>query len=538
MIKSDCAVLISSCDSYADILDAFFETLHIYWPGLEYPIYLSTETIEYNNKHFIINNIHPGDINCSWTERITDALGKIKAKYILLLLDDFFLYNYVNEKKVASCLENIRKDKNNAAFLFYPIFGNYKNCEHDGFLEIVKSKTFVVTAIVAALWSKKQLLKYTKKYKENIWEFEQNATIRSKTKYKKDRFFVTKSNDDNIIFYDFIKYGLFSGKWFKETEKLFERLNIKMDFSKRGFYDEALRGMQNSIIDSFCLNSAIIPNYDLQHDGSSYIKCDDIFYRGKFMQEYDIVGARDVIRWEPCAQWGFGIKNLTFKVFYSDGTAEIINNDLIFGSFVKKDDLFIFNMPSPNIYIPTQRDNIMIKLVITGEIIMPLEEELLKLSYNMETKPINHQFEDLRNKLYKEFLTAEEKLPFVKSDPIAMLNNKAKDNLNIIVKSRKKSFVHNIIVSKNANVIKYRASSSSCFGITDLKVQIINKDGLKSYLNLNSIKKLPECFDGVYPIFENNFWEITVDNSVSNIIISGKIEVPIRNEVLRMALKK
>src|SRR5699024_5046309 len=131
----------------------------------------------------------------------------------------------------------------------------------------------------------------------------------NKNKYKKDEIYITKNIEDNIFPYDFAKYGLFSGQWLKPTKKMFDNLKIKVNYNKRGFYNEALRGITKSISQSFYFDSAIIPNYNLKHRGSSYIKY-KILEKGKFIQIYNIKGAKDIIRWEPATQWGFSIEDL------------------------------------------------------------------------------------------------------------------------------------------------------------------------------------------------------------------------------------
>ena len=104
MNKYDCTILINSCDKYEDILDTFFTLLHRFWPDNPFDIVLSTESLEYKSEYFKIRNIHPKNRDCSWTERIASALKEIKTNYVLFMLDDFFLYDYV---KTDIILKNI-----------------------------------------------------------------------------------------------------------------------------------------------------------------------------------------------------------------------------------------------------------------------------------------------------------------------------------------------------------------------------------------------------------------------------------------------
>ena len=89
-------ILVSSCDAY-------FELLHHFWSSIDVPIILSTESLNYTNKYFEIINIHPKNPQCTWTERMSDTLEQIDSKYVLLILDDFFLYDKVNINKFHKC---------------------------------------------------------------------------------------------------------------------------------------------------------------------------------------------------------------------------------------------------------------------------------------------------------------------------------------------------------------------------------------------------------------------------------------------------
>ena len=125
-MTADITLLINSCDAYSDILDTFFELLHRFWPDLKYEIVLSTETLNYTNKYFQIRNIHPNNVKCSWTRRIYETLENIQTDYVLLLLDDLFIYDFVKNDKILKCLKYLKKDKNIVNFTFWPRLKGWK----------------------------------------------------------------------------------------------------------------------------------------------------------------------------------------------------------------------------------------------------------------------------------------------------------------------------------------------------------------------------------------------------------------------------
>ena len=82
---------------------------------------------------------------------------------------------------------------------------------------------------------------YIRRY-ETAWNFEwwgsKRAAILNPKFYVLDRNWV-KTNEFEIIPYIFT--GVIGGKWFREVIELFDKNNIKMDFSRRGFYESQKR---------------------------------------------------------------------------------------------------------------------------------------------------------------------------------------------------------------------------------------------------------------------------------------------------------
>ena len=175
----------------------------------------------------------------SWSKRLKKALKKIKEKYILMMLDDFFLQDNVKDQHFRQCLKDIIRDKRISNFSFMPIDYeypiNFGGKQYTGFNLRSNSMRYILTT-QCALWRKKDLLSYINKY-ENAWQFEQYGSLRAKL-YKKN-FYISKQN--NIIFPYKYKvsdgFGVCNGHWLKNNVALFEKNNIKCDYNNLGFYD-------------------------------------------------------------------------------------------------------------------------------------------------------------------------------------------------------------------------------------------------------------------------------------------------------------
>ena len=534
-MKNKCSILVNSCDSYEDILDTFFELLHRFWPDLNFPIYLSTESLKYTNEYFDIINVHPLNKNCAWTTRIAECLNMIDTDYVLLILDDFFLYDYVDSQAFEKCLNWMDSNSKIATFIFYPICGKSKECNYDNFKQILKDSIYIICPAILSLWRKKSLLKYTEKYKEDIWLWEKNATNRSKTIYKKDEIYATKFLNKNVFPYDFTKYGLFSGKWQKETVNLFEKLGIKaINFKKRGFYDESIRSLYGSIKASFHFESAVICNYDLNHKGSSYIRNHNKRNNNKIKQIYDIRGSKNILRWEPAQQWGFGLKNLKIVVLYEDNKIENIDIDTLFGTFTKYKNLLVFNNYLPYVYIPTQKDKKMKKIKICCNLIFPLSEFVLKKCYMKSTEARSIEYDSLVDKLWDEFLITDEKTYHIVANPklICIDKDGKKSEADLFVEYNRNKFRHTFIINSNYISAIYSYADDIGFALKNFNIKFLMNNGKKYKVSKNDLKNTKQLKNTYYFISQTQV-NFNLINGVKKVIIEGEFIRPISNKKLK-----
>ena len=93
MKKSDYVILVLSCDKYEPCWTPFFTLLDKYFTN--HPkVYLVTETkkCEYCETINVDSDI--------WSKRFLEALRKIKNEYVLVMLDDFFIRDYVDVDRI------------------------------------------------------------------------------------------------------------------------------------------------------------------------------------------------------------------------------------------------------------------------------------------------------------------------------------------------------------------------------------------------------------------------------------------------------
>lgn len=531
-MKKDLAILVGSCDAYEDMWAPFFKLLKRYWKNLKYDIYFSTETKDVKSNLFSVKTIHPSNPKCSWTERMNETLNKINSKYILFILDDFFLYDYVDTKRFDECVELMSKDDDNTCITFYQVYPDGVESDVEGIeLRPVDGK-YKVNAILS-LWDREKFIKHISQADENIWQWELNGNIRCQKLFKKDKFYQIGFNSEKIFPYDFKKYGLFSGKWIKDTVEFFKRNNINVDYSKRGFYEPALAAQNKSIISAFCLDSVIYINNNFC-SGKLMFKENNPAKSGKFKYVYNVKNAREVILWSLASLNGFGINNLNIKLSYTDGTDEIVSNKKLFGNYKVKNKLYMFNSPSPRMFITFDSKKKCKKIEISGDLINPLSEELLLESYE-EVHTYSHEEEALQNIVYRNFPSIDICCRHIQLDSYVTYKSK-KTAIKLLPKKKKykKLFIQKYNVNDYAKKFEFILSSSTGFLFKNLTCFIQYEDNKISIVR--NIKNLPYRMGRKRVAFEN-MGPYVIENKKRNkkikkIIIIGKFYSPINYKLL------
>ena len=238
------SILINTTDSFEDCWVPFFTLFKTYWPDYTGKIYLNTETKVFNfpglNIISIQNNIQTPNIRPTWSECLIRALNSIEDEVILYMQEDYFLKDIVKNDLIEKYV--LMMQENSAMHCIHltdqAVIHEKKSEQFEG-LFTVKLKQRYRISCQAALWRKETLKKYLRSY-ENAWEFEEfgskRAAIANDDFYMVDKNWV-KLNQFEIIPYIFT--GIIQGKWFEEVIPLFEKHNIHIDFTRRGFVKDA-----------------------------------------------------------------------------------------------------------------------------------------------------------------------------------------------------------------------------------------------------------------------------------------------------------
>lgn len=241
-------VMVYSCDSYEDVWDPFFKLMSRYWKDCPYPIVLNTESKTLHKKYGSLDistlSLYKENVPVPYGKRVIDHLNRIKSKYIITLIDDFFIRAEVNTSELEQIMDWMDADNRIASFCLIhhddPHSCRYSR-EEQGYKHYSLRPRYTKHNydMQACVWNREALLKSWRPY-ESPWQWEGPSNIRSFD----DGYLYYDLDDDAPFPIDYIDYkkhewsGIRKGKWVLETvKKTFDENGIIVDYSKRGIFD-------------------------------------------------------------------------------------------------------------------------------------------------------------------------------------------------------------------------------------------------------------------------------------------------------------
>lgn len=228
-------VLVNSCDSYSDLWEPFFKLLRLHWPDVnENRIMLNTETKMYSIDGIDLQRPHLTEEDVTtWSKRFKACLNQIDTKYVVILLDDFFLEEDVDTQRLNKCIEAMERDDSVRCFTFVPtLWPNKDDGAFENF-ELRGRKAPYLLNLQAGLWRTEELKSLVRE-NETPWEFEEWGTHRAAKAGGK--YYVAKEGCPQVFTYNWKPGGaVHRGKWTTGVDELLKEIDVDMDFSIRGW---------------------------------------------------------------------------------------------------------------------------------------------------------------------------------------------------------------------------------------------------------------------------------------------------------------
>ncbi len=228
--NKECAVIVSSCDNYSDVWDSFFTQFFKYWPDCPFPVYLTTNELDYEfGKAAAVKTGKDGN----FANNMRKAVQKINTDYFICLIDDFHLDRKVDTGRILNLLEIMKKEK--AGYLrLNPMPGPDSDFKNYSDVGLISADARYRTSLMAAFWDKNVFLKLLVDG-ENPWEMEVRGTERSRN--LKEPFLSVKRslllNRNNNPAISYFHNSIKKGCWHYDAVKFLKKEGVEIDGSKR-----------------------------------------------------------------------------------------------------------------------------------------------------------------------------------------------------------------------------------------------------------------------------------------------------------------
>ncbi len=221
-MRSDCTVLVASCEKYKDVLGPFSRLWRKYWPDCPFPVVLVTETDP--EDYGVFSQVMMFGDGLTWGERLKLALEKVVTPNVLMLCDDYYLAEKVDTARVCRRLEQlVEYDAVNLRMIPNPT--PTKPFEKDASLGEYEKDTAYCIATQAGFWNKEFLLSLASNAK-SIWEFERYGSFRVGAEKRP----ILATQQKEFPFVDAVHKGC----WEPWGVRIIKENGIDYDFSKRG----------------------------------------------------------------------------------------------------------------------------------------------------------------------------------------------------------------------------------------------------------------------------------------------------------------
>lgn len=180
-MNEDLSVIISTCDKFSDLWDANIQLLNQNWADRNADTFLVTD--KPTSRTFENVTVVAAGEGTEITERLKTVLPLIKTKYILFTLDDYFLTQPIDNKKIIDDLNVMQKHRLDFLRIFVMSKKHLRNrkaveIEKDIYLLDNYAGDYIVT-LYAGIW-RKDFMEKTLTETLNAWQYEVSLTRKAR----------------------------------------------------------------------------------------------------------------------------------------------------------------------------------------------------------------------------------------------------------------------------------------------------------------------------------------------------------------------
>lgn len=225
MKSRDLSILVYTSEKNRDMWTVFITLLDRYWKDRLYRVLCLTDTWDGTDYGFDGMVVKDG----TWYEMITEGIRKAGTPYVMLFMDDYLLYDRVDNDDLEHHLENAKRYHAGNISLYKNDFVKTRPFTDSEYLRMVPGSAYSYST-QAGIWSASYLLNRLKP-EWSAWDFERRGSVMNRD--TKHPLLITRDYSFPYI------EGARRGKWMPQATWLLKREHIGADFEKRPAMDDA-----------------------------------------------------------------------------------------------------------------------------------------------------------------------------------------------------------------------------------------------------------------------------------------------------------
>ena len=260
-MRRNIPLIVSSCDKCSDLWQPFFYLVKKNWPDFDRKVYLCTDSMTFAYEGFDITCPLRMSSGSTWSENLMTLLKGMDEEYVMLMLEDFWLKEKVDEAQLYQCEEIIKNDPSIGFICLVhqldPSPDNPASENYPNLIEYGQRTAYRVTT-QAGLWRRDYLLSLLRKH-ESAWWFEMFGSKRSR-RSDYHSYVVKKSvfsyDDGGVLFRgsfveEYIRSCMYDKTIFINPKR---RIDSKVNLMKEVKERTILQKLNPSFVYHYCLS--------------------------------------------------------------------------------------------------------------------------------------------------------------------------------------------------------------------------------------------------------------------------------------------
>lgn len=172
-MENKVALIVLSCDKYADMWDIFFGYFFKNWPDCPFKVYLVANKMSY--AHSRVTTLQSGE-DLDWSSSLRKCISQITEECLFFIYEDALISKKVNTSEISNYYKIFIDQSLNYLRLRPSPRPDIKISKNIG---VIERESVYRTTLFLSFWKKPFFLDMLRDG-ESAWEFEVNGTVRSK----------------------------------------------------------------------------------------------------------------------------------------------------------------------------------------------------------------------------------------------------------------------------------------------------------------------------------------------------------------------